>query len=421
MTREQASGSEAAQLGLPAPSIGRRLLGVDGVRGLAAFTVLVAHVYQSSDRSTVDAYPWVLEHGLPFMTASLTLFFTISAFLLYRPFVAAAVRRKPVDHRAYFANRGLRIFPAYWVVLILAGIFLGTLAVPAGVDGAERAPGGLQDPSVVVQQMTMLFQFHRSTAFTGVPPAWSLAVEICFYIALPFLGWLAWRLVARRRRNWSRKAALLAPAVLLFTFGLVGMGIAAATPIGVGGDFGSNWGAILYRSFLPLSAWFLGGMTLAVLRVELEEGRLKLPKRWRGMTIATGIAAVLISDQQITHGGTYHEQQITLMLACTCLLSLVVLDTPQSRSVRFFEGRAITWFGVVSYSVFLWHMPVTAWLHEHGLFTNGWAGFPLNVALVAAITAVLAGLTYRFVEKPALERKRRPKRKTGPEPALEPA
>lgn len=96
------------------PSTGRRLAGIEGLRGLAAISVLITHAwfYSGSDRVPL----W---EGSPAGTAleslgfGVTLFFTLSGFLLYRPFVAAALdpdrRPRVVD---YFRNRALRILPA---------------------------------------------------------------------------------------------------------------------------------------------------------------------------------------------------------------------------------------------------------------------------------------------------------------------
>jgi peptidoglycan/LPS O-acetylase OafA/YrhL len=85
--------------------------------------------------------------------------------------------------------------------------------------------------------------------------------------------------------------------------------------------------------------------------------------------------------------------------------------------------------GLASYSLFLWHYPVLIWLRDHDLTLNGkWLALAVNFLLIGLLSGALSALSYRFVELPALRRKRsvraRPadtEAKAGPpaEPALE--
>src|SRR5204863_520679 len=66
-------------------------------------------------------------------------FFLISGFLLYRPFVGAALPGKPqVDTKRFLRRRLLRILPAYFVALTVIGYVFGDIPTQ-GVTGAERA------------------------------------------------------------------------------------------------------------------------------------------------------------------------------------------------------------------------------------------------------------------------------------------
>jgi peptidoglycan/LPS O-acetylase OafA/YrhL len=61
--------------------------------------------------------------------------------------------------------------------------------------------------------------------------------------------------------------------------------------------------------------------------------------------------------------------------------------------------------GLASYSLFLWHEPVVRWLQQRGLTSGGTGGFWVNLLVLGALSGLLSGLTYRFVERPALRRK----------------
>src|SRR4051812_30593358 len=82
---------------------------VDGLRAVAAIGVLLTHSAISSGLVTTGAtgfrYAQRLEVGV-------TIFFVISGFVLYRPFLLARV-----DGARYAWRRALRIVPAYWIAL----------------------------------------------------------------------------------------------------------------------------------------------------------------------------------------------------------------------------------------------------------------------------------------------------------------
>ena len=106
-------------------------------------------------------------------------------------------------------------------------------------------------------------------------------------------------------------------------------------------------------------------------------------------------------------------------LAIALALATVVIADVGRRpwSVRVLEAAPLTAVGVVSYSLFLWHEPLQLWLRHNGLTAAGWAGLGLNLLVIAVLAGALSAVTYRFVEAPALRRKRRPPAVRTPVPA----
>jgi peptidoglycan/LPS O-acetylase OafA/YrhL len=174
------------------------------------------------------------------------------------------------------------------------------------------------------------------------------------------------------------------------------------------------WHLGVARSFWYHADLFAFGMALAVLRVNLEDGRFQLPTWWRkaaaaglvGVTVLT----VLLTDRHLIEqyqGAVVYETLVTL--ACALLLALVVLPAtePSSTSafVRLLETRPFVAVGLVSYSLFLWHEPLVRWLQMHGWTVGGTGGFWINLLILGVLCGLLSGLTYRYVERPALSRK----------------
>src|SRR5215211_1360916 len=114
----------------PPPSFGARLTGIEGLRAIAAFSILVSHVWLYTSPGGGQATLGVLDLVLPDLSLGVTLFFALSGFLLYRPFAASVVRAQPMPRVSeYLRNRALRILPAYWVILLLVAVVLDAFLV----------------------------------------------------------------------------------------------------------------------------------------------------------------------------------------------------------------------------------------------------------------------------------------------------
>jgi peptidoglycan/LPS O-acetylase OafA/YrhL len=344
------------------------------------------------------------------LTAGVLLFFTLSGFLLYRPLAASVLRQTPLPSvRRYLRNRALRIFPAYLLILLVIGVLLPAALTGRSSSGSElgRLSGDL---GVLIANAALLQNYFPHSMDTGIGPAWSLAVELVFYLTLPLLGRLAVVCARYASTPWSRTGVALVPVAVVIAIGLSGSVTATyLVPPGSGA-----WHLGVVRSFWYHADLFALGMGLAVLRVNLEDGRLRLPTWWRkaattglvGVTVLT----VLLTDRELIQqyqGAVAYESLVTL--ACALLLALVVLPAAEPASpsalVRLLETRLFVAVGVVSYSLFLWHEPVVRWLQLRGLTMGGGGGFWINLLVLGMLSGLLSGLTYRFVERPALSRK----------------
>src|ERR687897_779416 len=201
------------------PSRVTRIPGVEGVRALAAVSVLVFHCwwYGAEGGSRADL-GLVNRFVLPHLPLGVTLFFSVSGFLLYQPFVAAALSGSSFPKvGTYFRNRALRTLPAYWVFRVGGGVLL-----PAAlVRWRDHRLGRLvEDPWLAVRNATLTQGYSPGGLLTGIAPAWSLAVEVVFYLTPPLRGLLA--LVAARRAATPTRRLLagLVPAGLLLVGGL---------------------------------------------------------------------------------------------------------------------------------------------------------------------------------------------------------
>jgi peptidoglycan/LPS O-acetylase OafA/YrhL len=396
------------------PASGRRLAGIEGLRAVAATTVLVYHAWFYSNPGGPP--PWDGALGsipLESMAFGVTLFFTLSGFLLYRPFVDAAFepdRRPNVGN--YFRNRALRILPAYWVILLLVSLVLHSALVR---DGADLHTGALTNPGDLLSAAFLLQNYRPSTTIIGIGPSWSLAVEAVFYLALPLLGGLALLLARRARDGRDILLASLAPAALMLVIGITGKLASQhlfADPSPAAG-WEITWQTVVVRSFWAQADLFAFGMAVAALHVQVARGALHLPSWWRPAAIAVAVpvgvvAALRLAGNNGQLGFPLDNAAIALVTAIG--LAFVVMPSAAggvSRLARGLEVPAAVSLGLVSYSLFLWHEPIFYWLRDHDLIAAGTAGVVLNIVVLFVITVALSVLTYRLVEVPALRLKAR--------------
>jgi peptidoglycan/LPS O-acetylase OafA/YrhL len=403
---------------ISSPSSGMRLPGIEGVRAIAAGSILVFHVwlYSSPDGALVNLGR--IGSFVPDLQFGVALFFALSGFLLYWPFAGGILRGDGGPGiRRYLRNRALRILPAYWVILLLCALLLQSVLRPGGSSGA------LRDPLLLGQSLLFVQNYSPDQVVTGIGPAWSLNVEVVFYLLLPLLAVLAFAL----SRRLGRVPAALAPAAFLLLLGLTGKAIAAyvVPPLHPFDGWESDWHSVIERSFLGQADLFAFGMALAVVRVLWEDGRVRLPAWWRLPTTLVAGSALLLIAAEATNSGeqlSYSPWNTVVALDLAVLLALVVLQEGRERPapglVRLLEWRPLVIVGVVSYSLFLWHEPLVRWLQAHGLTASGPPGFFLNLAVTASIALLLSVATYRLVEAPSLRLRARATPPRDPEAAV---
>lgn len=389
------------------PSWGSRLVGVEGLRGVAALAVLVTHVGFEMNRETASGGAWGV---VGFARHGLTLFFVLSGFLLFRPFVAAVLRRTPAPPAGRFLrNRLLRIFPAYVVILLLVTYVLQVAApVPAGPSPDVDATGALSPLAYLIDAL-LLHTFVPEYFHSGITVAWSLSVEFTFYLLLPPLAFLAARLALRIKPV----VAVMVPPVLLLILGAVGKAWFAMSGSGLDSAaranyaWGNTWTGVLAHSIFVHADLFAYGMAAAVVFVlaQADAGA-----NWiRHARLASWVAVLPLLGLAWGRPTPGIGDSFAAM-AATAVMLLVVLPARgrDSRFAAVMEVLPVRFTGLISYSVYLWHVPLIWLIQRHGwAFGDSVAGFFGNLIIVLLATLALATVTYRLVEAPALRLKKR--------------
>ncbi|MEA2684646.1 MAG: hypothetical protein QOK05_2974 [Chloroflexota bacterium] len=335
---------------------------LDSVRGAAALAVFIFHYGGHAAINTLSN-----------LGAGVEVFFVLSGFLLYLPVAAWCLGRgtRPLATR-FVRNRLLRIFPAYWVI---TGVVL-----LAGAGVASSLPR-------LVAVMTMTHSLFG--VVPPVQPAWSLTPELAFYA---YLAVVMLVLPARPLAVWV-------PVALSFL-----VGVLAFASLGQGQ---TPFAAVLYTpvSILHSGLMFAIGMAVAVLAVSLTERGLGTGVQ----TALLAVAAVLLILSFPLRSRAYLLADAAVGLGSGALLAALTVPVRRMSAlarplVTLLELAPARWLGKISYSFYLVHQPLL-------FFTVAHLGGRLPVAVAHVVAGigsfVLAWLSYRFVERPALALKER--------------
>ena len=386
------------------PDVGiRTLLAGDGIRGVGMLLVFFTHVFllaDPADKSNMLAYGWaapILGH----IDLGLAAFFVLSGYLIARPFARAYVagtRRPPL--RDYVRNRVLRVVPAFYVFTVLVLLLFG-------LDG-NLASGSHNSSSwwQVLGQFLFVQGQTRGPASVPIGPAWSIGAEVGFYILIPLSALVAYRVGDRiASREWRAAVAIAAIAVLTF------MSIAARAVHKFDFSWLTSPPAIMYV--------FMPGVAVAIvepLLVPYVRGKAQLAKRvaWASFAAAALAAVVYAETDYDVHQTPIHHalgQRALIASLCTgaLIFGMVVLQLGTDRAPRLFANRLMLWMGARSYSFYLAHIAVLfEILHVLGRGESIGARAVIMTAVGLPVTTAIAALSYRYVERPFLERKRRP-------------
>ena len=326
------------QGGLEAVSSVDRVPSLTGVRALAALLVVGTHAAYTTGKYThgfVGLLYSRMEIGVP-------IFFVLSGYLLFGPWVKAAKSGGPSPSlRRYARNRVRRIMPAYVLTVLLAYVIY---------HFREVGPNPGHTWFGLLRNLTLTQIYTDNYAFAllhqGLTQMWSLAVEVAFYVALPLLAYVL--LVALCRRQWRPRLllaglgvlALISPAWMVFVH------ITHVLPDGS-------------RLWLPgYLAWFVGGMMLTVLAA------VGVRVYWF-VAIPLAVLCYVIASTPIAGEPTTSPsglaQAITKTVFYAVIATLVVAPLAlgdRGWYSRVLASRPMVWLGEISYEIFLVHLVV---------------------------------------------------------------
>ncbi len=397
---------------------------LDGVRAIACLSVVMFHI-------SLKAHVWDLHFLGPNAVsiimagdAGVTLFFVLSGFLLFLPYVKSLLFDAPWPSLKFFyLRRALRIIPGYYLSLFLMILIWHPEYVR--FDHLKQ-----------LALFLLFFMDSSQSTFQQINgPFWTLAVEWQFYLLLPWLA-LAMRMVVQRgsvtRRAWSL-VVCLATLVCWGVFArFAGLYLNAHTTLtwlvprqvlnvalffvygtdgpGVHGKFLEDFALGMFvafcytmarredvqgivgmwtRTLQRISPWLWGSGLIWLFLLALWESSMSAPP-------LGGFAAIL-------YGMNYnvlHELGISLGFA-SCVLAILF----GSAGLRgMFAWRPLRWVGLISYSMYMWHLPlIQTFMDGIAPYVQHWKliySYGLDWLWVLVAVIPFSFLFFIMVEKP---------------------
>jgi peptidoglycan/LPS O-acetylase OafA/YrhL len=320
-----------------------RLIEIDALRGLAALAVVLFHYTTRFTELFGQNPPPTI--AFSYGHYGVNLFFIISGFVI---FMTLEKTSRPMD---FVVSRFSRLFPAYWIAILLTFSVTHLLGLP----------GKLVDGSTALANLTMIHGLFHIPHVDAV--YWTLEVELLFYCGM--------FLLYRFGRLHLIHHALLGLLALRLTY--------FALEKGFGIDLPWIISRLLILRYIP---WFALGISIYLTTSRRGTGEWRQP----ALTAACAILTLLIDD-------SLFAAALAAALATAAFLAA-------SGRASLLRHRILAWLGSISYPLYLLHENI-GWSLQLHLGKQGVAAdATVLIALVTSLT-MAAALTF-WLEQPAM-------------------
>lgn len=343
------------------------LHGIDGLRAIAVLAVMIYHLDFSL---------------LPGGFTGVDVFFVISGYVITK----SLSRKSTLGFADYiwdfYKRRILRILPALLLCLVITSL-LSALFIPSSWLSSTNTKTGVAAFFGMSNIILIIFSdgyFSPKAEFNPFLHTWSLAVEEQFYLLFPilFFAWMKFRTHNSVLGFLShRLLMMLAIASLIFAYYETAAHHDRAYYLLPSRFWELAAGALLFKfhlsrawekcSALPASFWLIPGFAITTAGFVLSV-REEFPFPW---AIVPVVGSVLMIN------------------------GIASQRTAPSMLHRLLESAPLTFIGLISYSLYLWHWPIYTLLRWTSGMQTG-----VEQALAILFTFALAILSYRYVETP---------------------
>jgi peptidoglycan/LPS O-acetylase OafA/YrhL len=358
---------------------------LDGLRGVAILFVVSFHGFYTNPEhgSIARGIGYLLGLG----RTGVPIFFVLSGFLISYPFFKNKEETGRSWYPSGYASRRIgKIIPPFYLSIVLFMLFYW-----ARFHDADYVASGLKWAVGFGNFIAINPEFNG--------PYWSLIVELQFYILLPLLFWMAYRLNTRQT------------TIVLFLL-LVFVPFAVRQ---------LNWsdGIAVYPDIFcstrfPCSLdYFAWGIAFAGVYVFIAPMREKLSSLslfgYLGGSLLLGTFILFATWSSVydikDHATRWSAESYHWLSGLSAFLLLFFVFDPDSLGARMLSSGWLRFTGLVSYEWFLFHYPIILWFQKiFGQAHGNIFIYLLKTVVPTALTFVFAAAVYRWFSLPILNR-----------------
>jgi peptidoglycan/LPS O-acetylase OafA/YrhL len=364
-------------------SSSNRIAAVDGLRALAVFGVVWAHVWSfgcgapSWSVGKIGTLNLDLNRAISMIGTGVDLFFVISGFCMYLVYASKQTKFTWSAYGIFLKSRWLRIAPAFYVCASVCAIFVALFGSPFPYIS-------------LVQHITFVHTWFGSQDLAA--PFWSLATEWHFYLVLPLLIW------------FSNYLGFWKTAIALMTLS-IGFRFWVYTS-------SDNIQAFWVNQLPSRLVEFILGLCVAKLYIS-KTAPPKLLQNEIGFVGATSVAylgrVLMLSEVVKIMGPAGYIFKVMAEPVLSLGYSLILWNVISSKSIfqKLLSHQMLQQLGVYSYSLYLWHWYPSIWIAQWFVTKFGKTILVQNVALLVSLILLipLSFISYHLLETPYFRKK----------------
>jgi peptidoglycan/LPS O-acetylase OafA/YrhL len=354
----------------------RRLPALDGMRGIAILFVLWFHFLEVGYPRILAPVGFFLYN---FGWIGVDLFFVLSGFLITGILLEA--KGMPNYFKNFYMRRALRIFPAYYLLLLIMLVIVPAFA-------PQIFPATYGPRWCYFLYLSNYYYAYQGTSAGTLSHSWSLAVEEQFY-----LFWPALVLLCSRRRLLQISAGMFFGALILRFIFL---------------SRGANNDQVYFMSITRCDSLAIGAIVAILVRSSEGVALIKKHSLWIAVASVLALGVLWGSKRIMPTIGHLTEEAAKftcVALFCAAFIGISVVSSEKTLMNRLLRTRFLRFFGKYSYGFYLFQGPLYLSLKQY-LGPANTAGQMLFDYLIFFLgTIVLGLLSWHLMEKHVLRLK----------------
>ncbi|MES2618323.1 MAG: acyltransferase [Bacteroidota bacterium] len=344
---------------------------LNGLRFIAAAMVIVHHIEQLKSLVNLDSYWEKIQSIFIIGKQGVVLFFVLSGFLITYLLLSEEKNFKVFNIRKFYIRRILRIWPLYFLIIILSFFVLPNIDFFILPDYGKDV---IYDNITLKLFLYAIFFPNLVNAYWGIIPyasqTWSIGTEEQFYLIWPLL------------LKWIKKYRIVLMVLIVVVYAIINQFFVSSYSDNI------PFKIILepFWTTFRIDCMAIGGLFAILL---FKENKYILNKFLFYIVIV--IAIVLLIK------GIYFPYYIHSVLYAT-LFGIIIVNFAANKKIKIsLENRLLNYLGSISYGLYMYHpigIIISIVIAKSLNFPSNWIIYPLSFS----ITILMAGLSYKYFE-----------------------